>query len=180
TGPSISTWPSLGEFPRQQASPRASNGEGFCRDKVAMPQKPSGAHEGTCTIVFLGAHGASVEVEAPKDGYILDAGLNAGLELPFTCRGGICGACVGRVTEGEVDASDIADVTFTLNEEEVEGGMTLLCMSRPISDRLVVETQSDWGYSIGDLSEWKGPTGEILGKRVQPLMGKAWETAKQE
>lgn len=58
--------------------------------------------------------------------------------------------------------------------------MTLLCMSRPISDRLVVETQSDWGYSIGDLSEWKGPTGEILGKRVQPLMGKAWETAKQE
>lgn len=39
--------------------------------------------------------------------YILDSGLDAGLELPFTCRGGICGACVGRVVEGQVDMSDV-------------------------------------------------------------------------
>jgi ferredoxin len=45
----------------------------------------------------------------PQDTYILDAGLDAGLELPFTCRGGICGACVGRVAEGEVDMSDVSD-----------------------------------------------------------------------
>jgi ferredoxin len=38
---------------------------------------------------------------------MLDSGLDAGLELPFTCRGGICGACVGRVVEGEVDMSDV-------------------------------------------------------------------------
>jgi len=38
---------------------------------------------------------------------MLDSGLDGGLELPFTCRGGICGACVGRVTEGEVDMSDV-------------------------------------------------------------------------
>ena len=40
--------------------------------------------------------------------YILDAGLDAGLELPYTCRAGICGACVARVVEGEVDMSDVS------------------------------------------------------------------------
>lgn len=40
--------------------------------------------------------------------YILDAGLAAGLELPFTCRAGICGACVGRVAAGAVDMSDVS------------------------------------------------------------------------
>lgn len=40
----------------------------------------SGTHDGTVS-----------PLSVSQDGYILDAGLNAGLELPFTCRGGICG-----------------------------------------------------------------------------------------
>lgn len=43
-----------------------------------------------------------------QGGYILDSGLDAGLELPFTCKGGICGCCVGRVAEGQVDQSDVS------------------------------------------------------------------------
>jgi hypothetical protein len=42
-----------------------------------------------------------------QSAYILDAGLAAGLELPYTCRAGICGACVGRVAAGAVDQSDV-------------------------------------------------------------------------
>lgn len=42
-----------------------------------------------------------------QGGYILDAGLDAGLELPYTCKGGICGCCVGRIASGEVDDSDV-------------------------------------------------------------------------
>lgn len=49
----------------------------------------------------------AISMSCLQSSYILDSGLNAGLELPFTCRGGICGACVGRVTEGEVDQSDV-------------------------------------------------------------------------
>lgn len=52
--------------------------------------------------------------------------------------------------------------------------MTLLCMARPVSDRVVIETQSDWGYSLG-VGDWKGPTGEIKGKFVEPLMGQKWD-----
>lgn len=42
--------------------------------------------------------------------------------------------------------------------------MALICMARPVED-CVIETQSDWGYSLG-VGEWKGPTGHILGKEV--------------
>ena len=47
-------------------------------------------------------------------------------------------------------------------------GMALLCMSRPVED-CTVETQSDWGYSLG-VGEWKGATGHILGREIDPLM----------
>lgn len=40
-------------------------------------------------------------------------------------------------------------------------GMTLLCMTRPVTD-ITVETQSDWGYSLG-VADWKGPSGHIGG-----------------
>ena len=75
--------------------------------------------------------------------------------------------------------SDVADLSFTMSEEEAADGMTLLCMARPVSDKIVIETQSDWGYSLG-VAEWKGPTGEIGGRKVEPLMGKKWEDIQTE
>jgi hypothetical protein len=51
--------------------------------------------------------------------------------------------------------------------------MALLCMSRPLSNEIRIETQSDWGYSLG-VCEWKGATGHIGGKSVEPLMGEKW------
>lgn len=50
----------------------------------------------------------------------------------------------------------------------VTQGLALLCMCRPVSDVVKIETQSDWGYSLGT-SDWKGATGHIGGKEVQPL-----------
>ena len=93
------------------------------------------------TVTFLGAGGSRVDVECGSNQYILDAGLEAGIEIPFTCRGGICGACVARCASGDVDQSDIADLEFTLGEDEIEAGMVLLCMARPVGD-VEIETQS--------------------------------------
>jgi hypothetical protein len=75
--------------------------------------------------------------------------------------------------------TDIPDLSFTMNEDEIAQGMCLLCMARPVSEKVVIETQSDWGYSLG-VCEWKGPTGEILGKKVEPLMGEKWGDIKSE
>ena len=65
-----------------------------------------------------------------------------------------------------------------MSEDELAQGMTLLCMARPVSDVVRVETQSDWGYSLG-VDEWKGATGVILGKKVEPLMGTSWSEIKK-
>lgn len=91
--------------------------------------------------------------------------------------GGICGACVARVAEGAVDQSDVADLEFTLEPEEIEAGMALLCMSRPKSD-VSIETQCDWGVSLG-FKEWQGASGKFVGA-VDPLMGKKWADMTEE
>ena len=76
---------------------------------------------------------------------------------------------MARCASGDVDQSDIADLEFTLGEDEIEAGMVLLCMARPVGD-VEIETQSEWGYSLGT-TEWAGATGEILGRDPTPLMG---------
>jgi len=101
---------------------------------------------------------------------------------PQQRRGSVCGdsrdagarlsAITARTCKGRLPHVDVADkrlrggaqiddLTFVMSQEEIEQGMTLLCMTRPVSD-VTVETQSDWGYSLG-VGEWKGPTGHILG-----------------
>ena len=119
-------------------------------------------------VTFLGANGQNVVVDCPEDQYILDAGIDAGLELPFTCRGGICGACIAKCVEGPsgIDHRDITDLEFTLDEEEQADGLALLCMCYPVGD-ITLETQSDWGMRVG---EWKGATGEIGGREPTKLM----------
>ena len=71
----------------------------MARDAIDLSKRklPSDASsEETFTVTFLGANDSRIDVPCGSDQYILDAGLDAGLEIPFTCRGGICGACVAR------------------------------------------------------------------------------------
>eukprot|EP00211_Chloroparvula_japonica_P008289 CAMPEP_0119130278 /NCGR_PEP_ID=MMETSP1310-20130426/7678_1 /TAXON_ID=464262 /ORGANISM="Genus nov. species nov., Strain RCC2339" /LENGTH=174 /DNA_ID=CAMNT_0007120771 /DNA_START=1 /DNA_END=522 /DNA_ORIENTATION=+ len=154
------------------SSARAESG--MCRDVIDLDRRAgpgAGGSGGTVRVTFLGAEDQSVTIECPKDEYLLDAAIEQGLELPFSCRGGICGACVGRVASGSVDQSDVADLSFTLEDEQVEAGMALLCMSRPLEDA-TIETQSDWGYSLG-VKEWQGASGYLQGKEVDPLSNEA-------
>jgi hypothetical protein len=69
---------------------------------------------------------------------------------------------VAKVSKGAVDQSDIDDLEFTVTEEQQEEGLALLCMARPIGD-CEIETQSDYGYSLG-VKGWEGATGYINGK----------------
>ena len=73
---------------------------------------------------------------------------------------------MAKCVSGDTDQSDITDLEFTLDEDEQKEGLTLLCMAYPVGD-VVIETQSDWGMRVG---EWKGATGEILGREPTKLM----------
>ena len=66
---------------------------------------------------------------------IIDAGLRNGIELPFSCKGGVCSTCRCRLIEGEVDM----DVNFALEDYEVARGFILACQSYPVTDRVTVD-----------------------------------------
>lgn len=69
----------------------------------------------------------------PQD-HVLDAALAAGLDLPYSCKGGVCCTCRARVLQGEVRM----DKNFTLEQWEIDRGFVLTCQSRPLTAKVVV------------------------------------------
>jgi ring-1,2-phenylacetyl-CoA epoxidase subunit PaaE len=65
---------------------------------------------------------------------VLDVALAAGLDLPYSCKGGVCCTCRVKVMEGSVHM----DKNFGLETWETEKGFVLSCQARPTSDTLVV------------------------------------------
>ena len=65
---------------------------------------------------------------------LLDAGLAAGLDLPYACKGGVCCTCRAKVIEGAVTM----DRNYTLEADEVAAGYVLTCQCRPASEAVVV------------------------------------------
>lgn len=74
--------------------------------------------------------GDTTTVSVDENEYILDAGHEAGLDLPFSCRNGNCTSCVAEVLDGEVDQSD----GMALESDQREDGYALLCSSYPQAD----------------------------------------------
>jgi ring-1,2-phenylacetyl-CoA epoxidase subunit PaaE len=69
-----------------------------------------------------------------RDERVLDVALNAGLDLPWSCKGGVCCTCRAKVMEGAVSM----DKNFTLEPWETDKGFVLSCQARPTTDSLVV------------------------------------------
>ena len=65
---------------------------------------------------------------------ILEAGLAAGLNMPYSCQSGLCTACRGRLSAGEVKMDEDAG----LSEKEMADGYVLCCVSRPLSEGIHV------------------------------------------
>ena len=63
-----------------------------------------------------------------------DAALNAGLDLPFSCKAGVCCTCRAKVMCGEV----IMDKNFTLEGDEMAQGFILSCQARATTKKLTV------------------------------------------
>ncbi|MDO8207555.1 MAG: CDP-6-deoxy-delta-3,4-glucoseen reductase [Gallionella sp.] len=64
---------------------------------------------------------------------ILEAALKHGYVLPYSCRDGVCGACKGKVMQGQVDHGK----SGALTEAEKDCGMALFCCAKPQSDLLI-------------------------------------------
>lgn len=71
---------------------------------------------------------------ANNDHSILDAGREAGADLPFSCKGGVCCTCKAKIMEGSASM----DVNYALEPNEVEAGYILTCQAHPTSDKLII------------------------------------------
>jgi len=66
---------------------------------------------------------------------IIDAALFQGIELPYSCKGGVCGTCKAKLLEGEVEM----DAHYALEPEEIEQGYILTCQSHPKTEKVVID-----------------------------------------
>jgi ring-1,2-phenylacetyl-CoA epoxidase subunit PaaE len=93
-------------------------------------------HKGKVSEVTVISSGREYNFELNADGEnLLDAGLSNGIDLPFSCKGGVCATCKAVLIEGKVDM----DLNQALRPEELEKGYILTCQSHPISDRVIVD-----------------------------------------
>jgi ring-1,2-phenylacetyl-CoA epoxidase subunit PaaE len=83
--------------------------------------------------VILG--GIKTEVEAHPDDTVIEAGQAAGLDLPFSCKGGVCATCRAKLLDGHVEM----DVNYALEQWELDAGFVLTCQSRPTTDAVTVD-----------------------------------------
>jgi ring-1,2-phenylacetyl-CoA epoxidase subunit PaaE len=100
-------------------------------DIDASKQKTSSAKSVHMTILL---DGKEHEVALSPDEHVLDAALNAGLDLPFSCKAGVCSTCRCKVTHGEVTM----DKNFTLEADEMAQGFALSCQARAATQKLVI------------------------------------------
>ena len=68
----------------------------------------------------------------PSDASVLEAAERAGLELPFSCRSGICATCRARITDGAA----VMTHNIALEPWEIEAGFVLCCQARPTTPKL--------------------------------------------
>jgi ferredoxin len=74
-------------------------------------------------------------VVVPDGKSILDTLLESGVDVPYSCREGVCGSCELSVLEGEPDHRDLV----LTDADEASNKMMLVCCSRSKSERLVLD-----------------------------------------
>ncbi len=96
---------------------------------VVPPDAPAFAmatiiHDGQTRIVPVAAGEA-----------VLDAALRAGMDLPWSCRGGMCSTCRARVVTGAVEMTQ----NFSLEKWETDAGYVLSCQAHPVSAEITLD-----------------------------------------
>jgi 3-ketosteroid 9alpha-monooxygenase subunit B len=99
---------------------------------AAVTIEDSGDEPPATAVVHL--DGETHTVSWPRGAKLLDVLLDRGLDAPFSCREGHCGACACTLRSGQVNM----EVNDVLEQQDLDEGLILACQSRPESDSVEV------------------------------------------
>jgi len=92
-------------------------------------------------IDFEGTSNVTVVVDSEKTTFdldskklILDKAIDEGVDAPYSCKGGVCCSCKGKLLKGKVHMK----MNYSLTDSEVEEGYILTCQSYPRSEEIVI------------------------------------------
>jgi len=101
------------------------------RKQVVLGHSPESKGDVALTIVL---DGKKHQMQMSATDKILDVALAAGLDLPYSCKGGVCCTCRAKVMQGSV----VMEKNFTLEKWEAEQGFVLSCQAKPTSKEVVM------------------------------------------
>ena len=94
----------------------------------------AGAKHETEVTVIMDGNATSFTMDKDQES-ILDAGLRAGIDMRYSCKGGVCSTCRCKLLDGKVDM----DANYALEDYEVARGFVLSCQSFPVTDKVVID-----------------------------------------
>ncbi|MFF8730465.1 1,2-phenylacetyl-CoA epoxidase subunit PaaE [Streptomyces sp. NPDC015171] len=107
-------------------------------EPVAVVRHEELRADGPVSQVTVVLDGRSTTSALPRASTILDAASRVRPDLPFACKGGVCGTCRAHITEGAADMRR----NYALEPSEVDAGYVLTCQSFPVSETLTVDFDS--------------------------------------
>jgi ring-1,2-phenylacetyl-CoA epoxidase subunit PaaE len=107
----------------------------YVEDSPPPGAKHADAPAGPGAEVTVLLDGRASTVTVPAGTPVLDGAQLVRPDLPFACKGGVCGTCRARLVSGEVTMRR----NYALEQDEVDAGFVLTCQSLPASDRITVD-----------------------------------------
>lgn len=119
------------------AEPGRIHRELFYVEDVAPPPAvhTDAAPEGPASQVTVVLDGRATTVALPRTSTVLEGAQRVRPDLPFACKGGVCGTCRARLVKGEVHMRR----NFALDANETDDGFVLTCQSTPLTDEVTVD-----------------------------------------
>jgi ring-1,2-phenylacetyl-CoA epoxidase subunit PaaE len=107
----------------------------FVDEPPPVLRHPDRVVEGLTSEVTVVLDGRTTTTPMPRDATLLDSAQAVRSDLPFACKGGVCGTCRAKVVDGEVEMVR----NYALEPAEVEQQFVLTCQSFPVSDAVTVD-----------------------------------------
>ncbi len=102
--------------------------------RAASRRAQETARQGATIETVLDGARHSIEMVEGDDN-VVAAAARQGLELPYSCKGGMCCTCRCKVVEGEAEMA----TNYSLEPWEQEAGFVLACQARPLTEKLVLD-----------------------------------------